>query len=283
MSVTGGAAPAVRAASWPRWTRANVAWALALLVRAPRAGGKPRWRSYARVGAGLLASLVMLAALTVFVDAWAIETARRLPRWVFVPFDELTDFGKSGWFLVPVGLGLALIAALASPALPRFTRLVIATLAVRLAFLFTAIATPSLFVTVIKRLIGRARPFVGGQADPFQFLPLVWRSEYASLPSGHATTAFAALVAVGLVWPRLRAIMWAYALIIALSRVVVLAHHPSDVVAGAVAAVVGAWLVRDWFAARRLAFTLAPDGAVRPMPGPSFARIKRVARQLIAP
>ena len=45
----------------------------------------------------------------------------------------------------------------------------------------------------------------------------------------------------------------------------------------------GALLVRDWFAARGLAFTLAPDGAVRPMPGPSFARIKRVARQLIAP
>ena len=125
----------------------------------------------------------------------------------------------------------------------------IAALAVRFTFLFAAIALPSLFVTVIKRLIGRARPFVGGEADPFQYLPLVWRSEYASLPSGHATTAFAALIAVGLVWPRLRMVMWVYALIIALSRVVVLAHHPSDVVAGAIVGAVGAWLVRDWFAA----------------------------------
>ena len=283
MSATGGAAPAVRAASWPRWAGANVAWALARLAHAPRAEAKPRWRSYARLGAGVVATSIVLAGLMVFADAWAIETARRLPRWVFVPFDELTDFGKSGWFLFPVGLGLALIAALTSPALPRFTRLVIAALAVRLTFLFTAIAAPSLFATVIKRLIGRARPFVGGEADPFQYLPLVWRSEYASLPSGHATTAFAALIAFGLIWPRLRMVMWVYALIIALSRVVVLAHHPSDVVAGAIVGAVGAWLVRDWFAARRLGFVVDADGRVRALPGPSFVRIKRVARRLLAP
>ena len=105
MSVTGGAAPAVRAASWPRaGAGANVAWALAMLAHAPRVEAKPRWRSYVRLGAGVVATLILLAGLMVFVDAWAIETARRLPRWVFVPFDELTDFGKSGWFLFPSGL-----------------------------------------------------------------------------------------------------------------------------------------------------------------------------------
>jgi undecaprenyl-diphosphatase len=53
--------------------------------------------------------------------------------------------------------------------------------------------------------------------------------------------------------------------------------------AGAVVGVVGVLLVRDWFAARGLAFVLATDGLVRPLPGPSLARIKRVARQLVAP
>jgi len=38
--------------------------------------------------------------------------------------------------------------------------------------------------------------------------------------------------------------------------------------------------VRDWFAVRRLGFYVGSDGAVRPMPGPSFGRIKRVARAL---
>ena len=107
--------------------------------------------------------------------------------------------------------------------------------------------------------------------------------EYASLPSGHATTAFAAAVAIGALWPRTRPLMWAYALIIAVSRVVLTAHHPSDVLAGALVGALGALLVRDWFAARRLGFARRPDGRIRPLPGPSFRRIKRVARQLVAP
>ena len=44
--------------------------------------------------------------------------------------------------------------------MPRFSRGVLAAWAVRLGFVFTAIALPGLFVTIVKRLIGRARPFV---------------------------------------------------------------------------------------------------------------------------
>jgi membrane-associated phospholipid phosphatase len=64
---------------------------------------------------------------------------------------------------------------------------------------------------------------------------------------------------------------------------VLTAHFPSDVMVGALVGAVGALLVRDWYAARGLAFVLERDGVVRPLPGPSLARIKRVARQLIAP
>jgi membrane-associated phospholipid phosphatase len=90
-------------------------------------------------------------------------------------------------------------------------------------------------------------------------------------------------MAVGALWPRARPVLWTYAVLIAVSRVVLTAHFPSDVIAGAVVGVVGALLVRDWFAARGLGFTIGADGVVRPLPGPSLARIKRVARQLVAP
>ena len=133
----------------------------------------------------------------------------------------------------------------------------------------------------MKRLIGRARPLVGADAGPSSISRSAGDVEYASLPSGHATTAFAAL-AIGALWPRLRPFAWAYALTIAVSRVVLTAP-PSDVLAGAVFGLVGALLVRDWFAARRLGFVLGADGTCRALPGPSFARIKRVARQLVAP
>jgi undecaprenyl-diphosphatase len=285
MSMTSGFKPAanVPATTWPRWTLVNVKQALALLVRAPRVRAKPIWRAYARLAIGAVLALVLIAGAMVLCDASATDVARRLPRWIVVPFDEVTDFGKSGWFLWPIGVTLALIAALASPGLAHASRLVLASLSVRLAFLFAAIALPGLFATIIKRLIGRARPFVTEQGDPFLYKPFIWRADYASFPSGHAVTAFAAAVAIGLLWPRLRPVMFLYALIIAVSRVVVVAHHPSDVLAGAFVGTVGTLLVRDWFAARGLGFAVGWDGSVRALPGPSWARIKRVARALFAP
>jgi undecaprenyl-diphosphatase len=77
--------------------------------------------------------------------------------------------------------------------------------------------------------------------------------------------------------------MLAYALVICATRLVLLAHHPSDVVAGALIGVIGAMAVRYWFAARHLAFTIRSDGTIDPLPGPAPSHLKRVAREAFAP
>ena len=53
--------------------------------------------------------------------------------------------------------------------------------------------------------------------------------------------------------------------LIAVSRLVLLAHHPSDVVAGALIGVIGAMAVRYWFAARQLGFAIRDDGKIVPL------------------
>jgi undecaprenyl-diphosphatase len=214
------------------------------------------------------------------LDAWSVSHARRLPSELIVAAQRFTDLGKSGWFLWPTGIVLLALVVLNSPALSRFLRGVLAAFAVRLGFVFAAIAVPSLFATIIKNVIGRARPFVAG-TDIWAYEPFTWHARYASFPSGHATTAFAALVAIGAILPQARALMWIYAVAIALSRVIITAHHPSDAIAGAIVGAVGAYLVRNWFAARRLGFAVSSDGSVHAMPGPSVRRIiKAVARRL---
>lgn len=283
MSVAGELKPPAMNRAWPRRFLGNARDWFALLGRAPRpAMARPAWRSPLRLGLGALLALAIIAGTMVLLDRPTIMAVGGLPEWVIHLFNEVTDYGTSDWFLVPIGLALAIIAALASPALSHVGQLVTVALTVRLGFVFAAIALPGLFVTIAKRLIGRARPFIGGDADPFHYMPFIWRPDYASLPSGHATNVFAALVAVGLVWPRSRGIMAVYALTIAVSRVIVLAHHPSDVIAGAVVGSAGALMVRDWFAARRLGFVIEPDGGVRALPGPSWRRLKTVARQFAA-
>src|SRR5437764_13722605 len=74
--------------------------------------------------------------------------------------------------------------------------------------------------------------------------------------------------------------MWIYAGVFAISRVAVHANFPSDVIAGAFVGTLGALLVRDWFAARRLAFVRTPQGAVRPLPGPGRGRIGKLAAHM---
>ncbi|HLN07633.1 MAG TPA: phosphatase PAP2 family protein, partial [Xanthobacteraceae bacterium] len=165
------------------------------------------------------------------------------------------------------------VAAVASPALGRLADLTLIAIMVRLEFVFIAIALPGLVFTILKRLIGRARPSALG---PFHYVPFSWRPDLASLPSGHSTAAFAAAIAIGALVPRARPALWIYAGVIALSRVVIAAHYPSDVIAGAVGGAFGAILVRNWFASRGLVFTAAPDGKIRYRPGPSLRRIRSI-------
>jgi len=283
MSTTGG----VAAGGDPKGLRlfaANFSATLATLVRKPRLidGRRPSWPSSGRLLIGTLIAMAAVAAAMAFLDGGAISATRSLPPWFVAAFHEITDFGKSGWFLIPAGVLLIAIAALVTRELPRFTRLVLASLSVRLGFVFLAIGVPGLFVTILKRLIGRARPLVADDGGSFVFMPFVWRPEYASIPSGHGTTAFAAAIAIGALWPRARPYMWVYALLIALSRVVVTAHYPSDVIASAFFGILGAVLVRDWFAVRRLGFMIDHAGHVHALPGPSWRRIKAVARRLLS-
>jgi membrane-associated phospholipid phosphatase len=253
------------------------AW-LALLVRPPvaRADARavPRWAFAAAIAVG---AIVVLAGTMVFFDSWAIAQQRNFPYWLVRIFGRITDLGKSGWFLWPVAILVVTAAALARPALGRVTNLVVLSLVVRLQFVFFAIGIPALTVSIVKRLIGRVRPSDWG---PFHYVPFSWQPAYASMPSGHSTAAFAAAFAIGAVWPRARVPMWIYAGVIAFSRVAVHAHFPSDVIAGAFVGILGAILVRTWFAARRLGFVRGTEGEVRALAGPSARRIKSLAARL---
>ena len=253
----------------------NLARWIAVLAQAPRAR-LPGVGGTAFVIFGVV--LAVIIASMFFFDTKAIEWARREPLWLHDFADEITNYGRSSTFLYPFGIVLLGLAAALSPRLSKTSQSVLAALAVRFGFLFVAIGLPGLFATIIKRLIGRARPYVGDHDNPFAYMPFIWHPEYASMPSGHATTATAAAIAIGAVWPRLRPVMWLYALIIMASRILIFVHHPSDVLGGAVVGVIGALMVRRWFAARRLGFSPAD---LRPFSWPSWARLKMTAREIM--
>jgi undecaprenyl-diphosphatase len=96
--------------------------------------------------------------------------------------------------------------------------------------------------TLVKDASQRPRPSL---VDP-EVHPLVAVPHSYAMPSGHAATAFAAAVAVGLVHQRLRAPLLALAAMIAISRVWLGVHYLTDVLAGAAVGALVAiplWLV----------------------------------------
>src|SRR5712675_448494 len=198
------------------------------------------------------------------------------------PVRVLTDFGKSVYVLWMLAATLFVVAIM-FPLARGTARSVLIGFGTRILFIFFAVLLPALTGEIIKDVVGRGRPFVGGQANAFNFSHFAGTEAYASFPSGHATTAFALAFAVSVVWPHLRSVMLVYAVMIGASRLVLLAHHPSDVVAGALVGVIGVMFVRYWFAARHLAFTIRRDGAIEPLTGPSLGHLKRVARNAFAP
>jgi membrane-associated phospholipid phosphatase len=263
----------------------KLAWlSLTQLVRSPshsrraeaarRAARHVLWLS-----AGLGAAIIVLMYA---IDAWEIAQMpkRGTPSlwWVRI----LTDFGKDEYVLAVLA-GLLVAIAIVSPALRGIQRSLLLGLGTRLQFIFCAVAVSSLVTEVLKYSVGRGRPFVGGEANAFHFSHFAGNPAYYSFPSGHATTAFALALAVWAVWPQARVAMAVYAIVIAATRLVLLAHHPSDVVAGALIGIIGTMFVRYWFAARRLVFAIQRDGSIVSLAGPSSGRLKRVARGAFAP
>jgi undecaprenyl-diphosphatase len=198
------------------------------------------------------------------------------------PLRIFTDFAKSTYVLWALAAGLAIVV-LTLPHVRGVSRSTLAAFGVRVQYLFFAVLVAVLTSEILKFVVGRSRPFVGGEANAFHFKHFTESEAFASLPSGHAVTAFALAFAISSIWRRAGAVMWTFAVLICMSRVILLAHHPSDVVAGALTGVIGAMFVRYWFAARRLGFTIDRNGVISPLAGPSWQGLKRVARDAVAP
>jgi len=205
---------------------------------------------------------IAIVALMALVDAPEIRLMPPRGTASLWPVRIVTDFGKSTYVLIALGLGTCLVF-LSSAFVQSASRLRLLDLSRRVAFLFLAVLVPVGAGEILKGIIGRGRPFVGGAADAFHYSHFAWNEAYASFPSGHAVTAFALAFALSSLAPKWRITIWAYAVLIAITRLVLLAHHPSDVLAGALVGILGAMAVRYWFAARHLIFTIAPDGAIR--------------------
>lgn len=99
-----------------------------------------------------------------------------------------------------------------------------------------AVAYSGIACLTLKVAFGRARPWMG--EGPYAFKGLQINDSNNSMPSGHSATAFALATVLARQYPEYKRLFYACASLIALSRVYVHAHWPSDVLVGAA---LGVW------------------------------------------
>jgi undecaprenyl-diphosphatase len=189
-------------------------------------------------------------------------------------FEMVTRLGQSAWVLYLAGAILIAISFFPTNMLGRRRRVQLHDLMLVAYFVFTAIAFSGLIANLLKNLIGRARP---------QFTPegMVWLSrpfgdnyDFASFPSGHATTAGALLMALWLLAPRYKVFFILAGVWIAISRPVLGVHFPSDIFAGVAFGTVFTWIYARSFARKRLLFGFTDDGGIKVKP--AIARLARL-------
>jgi len=222
---------------------------------------------------GILLVLAILASLDVLASRGSIEW----PDQWRAPFFFITDYGLSDWILIP-SLVLVILLRLAMFPLRGVWRSASGELALVSAFVFLGVGVPGLITTVLKRLIGRSRPDEFDNVGAFGFQNFVNDWTFQSFPSGHSTTAIATAFVVGFLYPPLFVVFFSLGVVVALSRVPVGAHYPTDVFAGMIVGMLGAYLVRNVFARKGWLFVQAPDARIRLKPLDGLRQLIQRAR-----
>lgn len=103
--------------------------------------------------------------------------------------------------------------------------------------LFISIASSSAITMVLKEMFQRPRPFIVFN----EIKPLVEESALSSMPSGHATAAFAFAIVIGYYFPKTNKFMIGFAILMCFTRLYEFVHFPSDVVIGSLIGIVCAY------------------------------------------
>jgi membrane-associated phospholipid phosphatase len=208
----------------------------------------------------LTLSAAMIVALFLFADQIVLEWIRQPDRQYPKIFRTITLLGSVNWILFITGAILILLSLRNARRFKGQKYLIWHRLFLNAYFAFTGIVFSGLLGNLFKNLIGRARPQFTPEPDIWVSIPFEHHYQFASFPSGHATTGGAIAVTLALLFPRWWLFFIIGGILVAVSRPVLGVHFPSDVLAGFLFGGSFIWIYARIFARKRLLFVFDDQG-----------------------
>jgi len=189
--------------------------------------------------------ILILITLSIFIsfslDLWFYGYFINLSEWVngaFLKqfFSEITKLGNSSWYFSITIIGFFIFyinnkfQIIKTKSTNNLSSFFISS--------FFYILIVGMITQIIKHIIGRPRPNHTDFEDVFDFKFFTLESSFHSFPSGHSSTIFIVCFILVSALPKLKYFFYFLASVVAFSRVIVGAHYFTDIVAGAILALV---------------------------------------------
>lgn len=116
----------------------------------------------------LIAVSLALAGF-LLIDPLMVEAANALLPGVRKLFKTITDVGMSNWMLIPTGAAVALALVLRKRDLGFRKAPAYGLIASTIGFVFVSIGGAGLIASLVKNILGRARPELFKTMGPFEF------------------------------------------------------------------------------------------------------------------
>ncbi len=219
-----------------------------------------RLRPSRRVALPALGVLILLLLSMAFVDRPLARYFHESDPGFRNVFQFITQFGLAKGYLAIAALLFAALRLAALGVESAQVRALLRLNSQRALFILLVLLSSGVVADIVKVIVGRARPKLLFADGFYGFTSGALQADYWSFPSGHASNIAALGVALFLLWPRGALLYAVAALLVMASRVIIGAHYPSDVLAGAALGASVAWLVWQGFARRGIVLgTAAPQ------------------------
>lgn len=191
--------------------------------------------------AAVVTVIIYLALFFFFdraIDLWVYQNLA--DTWIFQAGTNISSVATGSYIRLALALSLILVVIIDPRLKRRWTR--------NLLFICLSCSVALIIGEGLKYLLGRHRPVMLFENNQYGLTFFADHGAQHSSPSGHTLRIFSILTALSLLYRRLTPVCLFLAILVGVSRVVVTAHYPGDVLFGAFIGIFSAlWTYKYFF------------------------------------